>query len=213
MHCMAMETMLVGLELPLPGSSPRTRRAPTGAIELPVDFDTADRFRTKCAPFPDDSGHLWWLGAIDGGADRSGGYGRFQAGRSESAVITTAHRLAWTLARGPVPEGLVVRHRCDEPLCVAIDHLELGTSAENNWDALERPLRAADLDARGSAGRSQAIRVAVLTHLAHGDVDSASLGVAVRTAMALGDPDRFQLALWPDEAIPPAIGPQSAETV
>jgi hypothetical protein len=34
---------------------------------------------SKCAPY-DDQGHRWWLGAIDGGTDRSGGYGRFQAG-------------------------------------------------------------------------------------------------------------------------------------
>jgi HNH endonuclease len=210
MKVMAMATMLHGgLELPLLDTPPRIRRASTGAIELPVDSDTASRFSAKCAPFLDDRGHLWWLGAIDGRNDSSGGYGRFQAGRREEAVITTAHRFAWTLKHGPVPEGLVVRHRCDEPLCVALDHLELGTSAENNRDAFERPMRAADLDTRGSAGRSRAIRIAVLTHLAHGDVDSASLGAAVRAAMALGDPDRFQLTLWGNEATSPAIRPEN----
>jgi len=206
------ETTLLGLELPL-GSPPQIRRTPTGAVELPVDSDTADRFCAKCAPFSDDRGHLWWLGAIDGrNADRSGGYGRFQAGRGDLAVITTAHRFAWTIEHGPVPQGLVVRHRCDEPLCAAIDHLELGTSADNNWDALERPLRAADLDIRGSAGRSRAIRDAVLAVLAHGSVDSVALGEAVRAAMALGDPDRFQLRLWPDDDISPAIGSQTGDT-
>src|SRR3954466_14192379 len=95
---------------------------------LPTDIASIGRFLAKCAP-PDDRGHRWWLGAIDGGADRSGGYGRFQAGRGDAAVITTAHRYAWTLEHGVVPAGLVFRHRCDEPLCVALAHLELGTAA------------------------------------------------------------------------------------
>jgi HNH endonuclease len=212
MQVMALETTVLALELSLTGSVAPVRRAPTGARELPVDPDTASRFASKCAPFEDDDAHLWWAGAIDGGNDSSGGYGRVQAGRGDDAVITTAHRFAWTLKHGPVPEGLVVRHRCDEPLCVAIGHLELGTPADNNWDVLDRPLRASDLDARGSAGRSRAIRTAVLTHLAHGNVNPASLGAAVRAAMALGDPDRFQLSLWPEEAIAPAISVGRAET-
>src|SRR3954468_18030254 len=71
------------------------RRAQTGSVTLPTDPDTAARFLAKCAP-PDDHGHRWWLGAIDGGADCSGGYGRFQAGVGAASVITTAHRYAWT---------------------------------------------------------------------------------------------------------------------
>ena len=93
-------------------------RLGVGEVELPVDGDTVERFLAKCAPL-DDQGHRWWLGAIDGGADRSGGYGRFQAGSGDTLVTTTAHRYAWTLEHGPIPPGLVVRHRCDEPLCTA----------------------------------------------------------------------------------------------
>jgi HNH endonuclease len=212
MNAMSIETTLLPLALTILDEPPRNPRAPTGAIDLPVDSDSEDRFHAKCAPFPDDRGHLWWLGAIDGGADRSGGYGRFQAGRGDTAVITTAHRFAWTLAHGPVPEGLVVRHRCDEPLCVALPHLELGTSAENNWDALDRPLRAADADTRGSAGRSRAIRDAVLEFLAVGINDSAALSLAVDNAMTLGDPDRFQLTLWPQDPISPGIRTETAGT-
>jgi HNH endonuclease len=199
-----MQPTLLGFELPLSNGQARAQRALAGAVELPVDSDTAERFRAKCAPFCDDAGHLWWLGAIDSGADSSGGYGRFQAGRGGAAVITTAHRFAWTLENGAVPEGLVLRHRCDEPLCVALDHLELGTSADNSWDAVERPVRAADIDTRGSAGRSREIRIAVLAHLAAGVASPASLGAAVRAVMSLGDPNRFQLMLWPDD---PADGP------
>jgi hypothetical protein len=176
-------------------SSGRARRARTGTTVLPLDAGTSVRFLAKCAPL-DDRGHRWWLGAIDGGADCSGGYGRFQAGIGPTAVITTAHRYAWTLEHGPVAPGLVLRHRCDEPLCTAVADLELGTEADNYWDTVARPVRAADRDIRGSAGRSRAIRQGVLSVLATGVTSPVVIGRAVRAAMAEGDPDRDQLALW-----------------
>jgi hypothetical protein len=98
---------------------------------------------------------------------------------------------------GPIPPELVVRHRCDEPLCTATKDLALGTYADNRWDAIARPHRAADLDVRGSAGRSRAIREAVLRVLASDDVYSAVIGAAARAAMLAGDPNRDQLTLWP----------------
>jgi hypothetical protein len=49
-----------------------------------------------------------------------------------------AHRLAWTLARGPIPGGLYVCHRCDNPPCVNPAHLELGTQKENIGDCLAK---------------------------------------------------------------------------
>jgi len=173
-------------------------RVPVGTVELSVDADTASRFFAKCAPV-DDHGHRWWLGAIDGREDGSGGYGRFQARPrvGDQLVVTTAHRYAWTIAHGPVPPVLAVRHRCDEPLCTAPEHLEVGTFAENSRDTIVRPYRAADLDVRGSAGRSRAIRAALLTALARGgDTDPSAIGAAVRAAMLAGDPNRDQLTLW-----------------
>jgi hypothetical protein len=192
MEAMAEEPTLWGaLPMPSPGT-----RVGVGAVELPVDGATIDRFLAKCAPL-DDHGHRWWLGAIDGGADRSGGYGRFQAGPGrKTSVITTAHRYAWTLAHGPVPPELVVRHRCDEPLCTAAADLEVGTFADNRWDTVARPYRAADLDLRGSAGRSRAIRAAVIGVLARGDRSPGAIGAAAQAAMLAGDPNRDQLTLW-----------------
>lgn len=45
-----------------------------------------------------------------------------------------AHRLAYTLYVGPIPNGMCVCHRCDNGLCVKIDHLFLGTQKDNILD-------------------------------------------------------------------------------
>ena len=50
----------------------------------------------------------------------------------------TAHRLSWTIANGPIPDGLYVLHHCDVRHCVRPDHLYIGTAAQNSKDAVER---------------------------------------------------------------------------
>lgn len=52
----------------------------------------------------------------------------------EAQCVDYAHRLAWRKARGPIPEGMEIMHDCDNPPCVNIDHLRLGTHAENMAD-------------------------------------------------------------------------------
>jgi hypothetical protein len=54
-----------------------------------------------------------------------------------------AHRVAYLLSTGLViPEGLVVRHKCDRPRCCNPTHLETGTQAENLEDAYVRGRRS-----------------------------------------------------------------------
>ncbi len=70
----------------------------------------------KIMPEP-NSGCWFWLGAL------SRGYGSLKNAR--------AHRVAYEMTIGPIPEGLVIDHLCRVTSCVNPDHLEAVTQAEN----------------------------------------------------------------------------------
>lgn len=74
------------------------------------------------------------------------GYGRL---KGEASAAVGAHRVSYEIHCGPIPDGLFVCHRCDNPECTNPRHLFLGTSGDNNRDCTAKGRRA-----RGERQRS-----------------------------------------------------------
>lgn len=86
------------------------------------------RFEAKFMPEP-NSGCWLWIGST-----KTEGYGNF----SFRGVTWTAHRASWQMARGDIPHGMCVLHKCDTPACVNPDHLFLGTHRDNTNDKITK---------------------------------------------------------------------------
>lgn len=49
-----------------------------------------------------------------------------------------AHRDVWEKANGPIPKGLWVLHKCDNPPCINLEHLFIGTCQDNHNDMIAK---------------------------------------------------------------------------
>lgn len=98
---------------------------------LPIRQSLRERFDAKVEPIPFSGCWIW-----TGGTNESG-YGVIGLGR-RSEGVAKAHRVAWELHRGPIPEGMNVLHRCDVPACCNPDHLFLGTLCDNAQDMVAK---------------------------------------------------------------------------
>jgi hypothetical protein len=112
-----------------------TLRHAVGDLELadgpePDKYDIA-RFFSKVNVRPSMEDCWEWKGSIGRGHM---GYGSFSVG----STSRSAHRFCYEYFHGRIPEGLVVRHRCDNPLCVNPWHLETGTHKDNMLDRVIR---------------------------------------------------------------------------
>lgn len=101
-----------------------------------VTDDLTVRLR-EYAP-PGAPSECWpWTGATNKG------YGVIAVAGSKSRI---AHDVAWEVHHGrPLPDGMLIRHSCDNPPCCNPAHLLLGTHGDNSQDKVER-----DRQAKGS---------------------------------------------------------------
>lgn len=86
----------------------------------------SERFWAKV----DKSGECWeWTSA-------KSNYGVFWVGGPKRSMY--AHRWAYEEANGPIPNGMLVCHKCDNPFCVRPGHLFLGTEMDNKTDSVQK---------------------------------------------------------------------------
>ncbi len=77
----------------------------------------------------EQTGCLVWKGALWGS-----GYG----GINYKGIRYLTHRFSWLVQRGPIPDGLLVCHSCDNRPCIEITHLFLGTAQDNITDMIRK---------------------------------------------------------------------------
>lgn len=77
----------------------------------------------------EESGCWEWKRSSDGW-----GYGKI----SIQHKLEKVHRVMFSLANGPIPTGMCVCHKCDNPPCCNPDHLFLGTHADNRRDMIQK---------------------------------------------------------------------------
>ena len=87
------------------------------------------------------------------------GYGKFKY----SGVWYLTHRISWEIHKGPIPDDLLVLHKCHNRKCVNPNHLKLGTYQDNSDDMV-----LADRQAKGEDnGRAKLTQedVEIIRHL------------------------------------------------
>lgn len=97
---------------------------------LYVETDGLARRLAKRLNLNSATGCLLWTGSRN-----AKGYGTISVATGKPGFT---HRVAWELKNGPIADGLCVLHKCDTPACCNVDHLFLGTRADNNADMLAK---------------------------------------------------------------------------
>lgn len=138
-----------------------------------LELSLEERFRAKLAPQDPVSGCIEWTGG------KSNGYGQI----SRAGKMGQTHCLAWELKHGPIPPGMCVCHRCDNPACCNEEHLFLDTKAGNNADRDAKGRQVTPKgEAHGSAKLTEANVAEIRRRLAAGEFQhkiAAAFGISI----------------------------------
>lgn len=133
---------------------------------------------------------------IWGGLRREFGHGRI----SINNKFVDVHRAAWEAERGPIPAGLDCLHNCpggDNPSCWNVDHLWLGTQADNNADRDRKGRHVALQGERhGCAKLTEAQVIAIASDERRAPTVAAAYGVSEGTVYKIRSRKAWS-HLWP----------------
>jgi hypothetical protein len=101
-----------------------------GGYTMNASETAKERFWSKVKKDTEDK--CWpWIGAR---SQRGKGYGEYFLG----GKLCQAHRIAWGFAKGEIPEGMCILHKCDNRACVNPNHLFVGTHSDNIVDMVKK---------------------------------------------------------------------------
>lgn len=106
-----------------------THRSPSILKREDTSFERFWKYTDRRGP-----DECWlWTGLRD-----KGNYGVIAVRVNGVSKSWRAHRFSWTIANGEIPSGLLVLHKCDNPICVNPAHLRVGTQLDNMRDKTEK---------------------------------------------------------------------------
>jgi len=115
-------------------------------------WNSTDRFWSKVQKIEGDKCWVWTA------CKDPNGYGRFRLPDGRTAL---AHRVAYLLEKGEIPDGMELDHKCNNPTCVNPSHLRPCTSRENKWNRKHGKVSSSGLRGVTRHGRGWRAKISI----------------------------------------------------